>query len=67
MPVVFITPIRRVSRGRGRCRTVDDLVQFTAVKPDTPTFGTVIYFHAAAFRDHKRFTVNRTLHLDTSF
>jgi hypothetical protein len=34
-------------------RPLDDLVQFTPVKPDTPAFGTVIYFNSLAFCNFK--------------
>src|SRR6056297_1935804 len=67
-PPLFLVWVRAVMFARigglgcRRRRAVDDLVEFAAIKPDTPTFWTIIYLDAAAFGDHERFSVHGTLH-----
>ncbi|OWU74111.1 hypothetical protein ATO5_15305 [Loktanella sp. 22II-4b] len=45
-----------------RPRSLDDLVEFTAIQPDTPALRAIVDFDTAALGNYQCFTVYGTLH-----
>ena len=70
--VLVPLPRRSLDRGRLRrpqfsCRTLDDFVNLTPVKPHTPAFWTVINFNALPFCNLKIHITNGAFHLFTPY
>ena len=68
--VLVPLPRRSLDRGRLRrpqfsCRTLDDFVNLTPVKPHTPAFWAVINFNGLPFCNLKIYITNGAFHLLT--